>query len=61
MRPKLLVVKVDLNTTRESGVVRDMLQNHMLQVLSLIAMEAPYKMDAREIRREKVKVLDFCN
>ena len=40
-----------------AGVVRDMLQNHMLQVLSLIAMEAPYKMDAREIRREKVKVL----
>ena len=34
-----------------------MLQNHMLQVLSTIAMEAPYKMDAREIRREKVKVL----
>ena len=59
MRPKLLVVKVDLNTTRESGVVRDMLQNHMLQVLSLIAMEAPYKMDAREIRREKVKVLFY--
>ena len=40
-----------------SGVVRDMLQNHMLQVLSLIAMEAPCRMDAREIRREKTKVL----
>ena len=41
----------------DAGVVRDMLQNHMLQVLSLIAMEAPCRMDAREIRREKTKVL----
>ena len=40
-----------------AGVVRDMLQNHMLQVLALIAMEAPCRMDAKEIRREKVKVL----
>ena len=40
-----------------AGVVRDMLQNHMLQVLALIAMEAPCKMNATEIRREKVKVL----
>ena len=34
-----------------------MLQNHMLQVLSLIAMEAPCRMNATEIRREKTKVL----
>ena len=40
-----------------SGAVRDMLQNHMLQVLALIAMEAPCKMTATEIRREKTKVL----
>ena len=40
-----------------AGAVRDMLQNHILQVLALIAMEAPSKMDAREIRREKTKVL----
>ena len=40
-----------------AGAVRDMLQNHILQVLSLIAMDAPCKMDAREIRREKTKVL----
>ena len=40
-----------------AGVVRDMLQNHMLQVLALITMEAPCRMDAKEIRREKVKVL----
>jgi len=40
-----------------AGVVRDMLQNHILQVLSMLAMEAPCKMNAREIRREKTKVL----
>ena len=40
-----------------AGAVRDMLQNHILQVLSLIAMEAPCKMSAKEIRREKTKVL----
>ena len=40
-----------------SGAVRDMLQNHILQVYSLIAMEAPCRMDEREIRREKTKVL----
>ena len=40
-----------------AGAVRDMLQNHMLQVLSLIAMESPSRMNAREIRREKTKVL----
>jgi glucose-6-phosphate 1-dehydrogenase len=40
-----------------SGVIRDMLQNHLLQIISLVAMEPPSKLDAREIRREKVKVL----
>ena len=40
-----------------AGAVRDMLQNHILQVLALIAMEAPCRMDAKEIRREKTKVL----
>ena len=40
-----------------AGAVRDMLQNHILQILALIAMEAPSKMNAREIRREKTKVL----
>ena len=40
-----------------AGQVRDMLQNHILQVLALIAMEAPCRMDAREVRREKTKVL----
>ena len=43
-----------------AGAVRDMLQNHVLQVLALIAMEAPCKMNARELRREKTKVLAAC-
>ena len=38
-----------------AGAVRDMLQNHILQVLSLIAMEAPCRMNARELRRERQK------
>ena len=37
-----------------SGAVRDMLQNHMMQLLALIAMEAPCKMCAKEIRRENI-------
>ena len=40
-----------------AGQVRDMLQNHILQVLALIAMEPPSKMSAKEVRREKTKVL----
>ena len=40
-----------------SGAVRDMLQNHLMQVLALIAMEPPSKMSAKEVRREKTKVL----
>ena len=44
-----------------AGAVRDMLQNHMLQILALIAMEAPCRNDAKEIRREKVKVLSAAH
>jgi glucose-6-phosphate 1-dehydrogenase len=40
-----------------AGAVRDMLQNHVLQVFALVAMEAPCRMNATEIRREKTKVL----
>ena len=40
-----------------AGAVRDMLQNHVLQVLALIAMEPPCRMSATEVRREKTKVL----
>jgi glucose-6-phosphate 1-dehydrogenase len=41
----------------ESGIVRDMIQNHLLQVLTLVAMEPPVALDADAVRDEKVKVL----
>lgn len=40
-----------------SGALRDMFQNHMLQMMALIAMEPPIKLTPEEIRSEKVKVL----
>jgi glucose-6-phosphate 1-dehydrogenase len=40
-----------------SGVIRDMFQNHILQLLALTAMEAPTEFNANEVRDEKVKVL----
>jgi len=40
-----------------SGALRDMVENHMLQLLTLVAMEAPVALDANAIRDEKVKVL----
>jgi glucose-6-phosphate 1-dehydrogenase len=39
------------------GVMRDMMQNHMLQLLSLVAMEPPASFEANPLRNEKVKVL----
>lgn len=41
----------------ETGALRDMVQNHMLQLLALTAMEPPANLDATSIRDEKVKVL----
>ena len=41
----------------EAGVVRDMLQNHLMQLFTLTAMEPPSAFDADAIRDEKVKVL----
>ncbi len=40
-----------------AGVIRDMFQNHLLQLLSMTAMEAPVAFNADAIRDEKVKVL----
>jgi glucose-6-phosphate 1-dehydrogenase len=42
----------------ESGALRDVLQNHMLQLLCLVAMEPPALFDAERLRDEKLKVLD---
>ena len=39
------------------GALRDMVQNHMLQILSIIAMEPPARLDSTAVRDEKVKVL----
>ncbi|HKX78564.1 MAG TPA: glucose-6-phosphate dehydrogenase [Novosphingobium sp.] len=41
----------------EAGALRDMVQNHMLQLLALVAMEPPARFDATAVRDEKVKVL----
>ncbi len=41
----------------DSGALRDMVQNHMLQLLALVAMEPPTSFDATAVRDEKVKVL----
>ena len=41
----------------QAGLLRDMFQNHMLQMLSLVAMEPPSSFDADRVRDEKVKLL----
>jgi glucose-6-phosphate 1-dehydrogenase len=41
----------------QAGVLRDMFQNHMLQLLALVAMEPPASFNADAVRNEKVKVL----
>ena len=40
-----------------AGALRDMIQSHVLQLTSLMAMEAPAKFDATSVRNEKIKVL----
>ena len=42
----------------EAGALRDMVQNHLLQILSLMAMEPPVSLGAESIRDEKVKLLN---
>ena len=39
------------------GIVRDVVQNHLLQILALVAMEPPESLDARHVRDAKVKIL----
>ncbi|RDV26156.1 glucose-6-phosphate dehydrogenase [Alteromonas aestuariivivens] len=41
----------------DAGQMRDMVQNHLLQILSLVAMEPPATLEASNIRNEKLKVL----
>ena len=40
-----------------SGALRDMVQNHMLQLVCLVAMEQPASLDADQVRAEKLKIL----
>ena len=42
----------------QSGALRDMVQNHILQLLCMVAMEAPTSFEANEIRNKKVDVLN---
>ncbi|WP_428023521.1 glucose-6-phosphate dehydrogenase [Arcobacter sp.] len=42
----------------EYGAMRDMVQNHLMQLVCLLAMERPYSLDANAVRDEKVKVLN---
>lgn len=39
------------------GIIRDVMQNHLLQVMSLVAMETPVSTSAEDVRNEKVKAL----
>ncbi len=41
----------------KSGALRDIVQNHLLQLLAIVAMEAPARFDSRDVRDEKIKVL----
>ena len=41
----------------QSGALLDMVQNHLLQLVCLVAMEPPYVLEANEVRNEKVKIL----
>jgi glucose-6-phosphate 1-dehydrogenase len=45
-------------TYDQSGVLRDMFQNHLMQILTLVAMEPPTRYDAHALRNEKMKVLE---
>ncbi len=42
----------------DAGALRDMVQNHLLQLLCLVAMESPNKINAKSIQAEKIKVLE---
>ncbi|TVQ53662.1 MAG: glucose-6-phosphate dehydrogenase [Phycisphaerales bacterium] len=42
----------------EAGAIRDMIQSHLLQILALVAMDAPTRYAAHEIRQEKIKIIN---
>jgi len=63
----LITFKEDIGTEGrggyfdEFGIIRDVMQNHLLQILALVAMEPPTTMGAKDVRDEKVKVLLATN
>ena len=44
----------------EYGIMRDVMQNHLMQMVALVAMEQPLSFSAEHIRHEKLKVLHAC-
>lgn len=42
------------------GIIRDIMQNHLLQVMALFAMEEPVSLDAEDIRNEKARAIADC-
>ncbi len=46
------------NFFEEAGLLRDIVQNHVMQLLSLVAMDPPSSMHAHAIHREKIKVME---
>ncbi|MDF1616521.1 glucose-6-phosphate dehydrogenase [Petrocella sp. FN5] len=45
----------------QAGALRDMVQNHLIQILALVAMEPPKRLDNQSIKEEKVKVIQNLN
>lgn len=52
-----LGIEYRANYYEKSGALRDMIQSHLMQVMTLVAMEPPNELNADEVRDEKVKVL----
>lgn len=50
----LLTIFVFFSYFDNYGIIRDIMQNHLLQILALFAMETPVSLDAEDIRNEKV-------
>lgn len=43
----------------QAGAIRDMFQNHMLQLLMMTAMKMPERISSKDIRNEKIKVMEY--
>ena len=56
-----VTVKDRLDYYDTSGVMRDMIQNHIIQVMTLVAMEDPNRYTADNLRNEKMKVLSTAH